>query len=447
MTTATAAPRPNSPRPDSPPPHSHQPDSPPPDKHRPDKPETTEPRRNPPTLLSDPYPTLARMRQSAPVSVLHSDGGLRLWIIPRYTDVRAALSDHRLAQDVRRAQTLADSRVEGVNLGAEITHMLSSDPPDHTRLRRVVQAAFSRKRVQAMRPMVERITLELLDELDPAAARHTTRTTTATVDLIRDFAFPLPILVVCELLGLPPQDRNLYREWSTAIVTQEGDHTAFQQAVHEMGSYVLDIADQRIRRNDRPADLLTDLLAARERGELTDDEIVGMVALLLIGGHETTVNLLGTSCLALLRNPDQTAWLRADPTRMPMAVEEFLRYDSPICMATTRFTTQPVNIGGVEIPQDEFVLLSLGAANRDPARFQDPDRLILNRQDTGHLAFGGGIHRCLGALLGKLETEIALTALLARFPEMTLACQEHDLRWRNTMMLRGLETLPLTLNR
>ncbi|MFE0248127.1 hypothetical protein ACFWZ0_27510 [[Kitasatospora] papulosa] len=279
MTTATAAPRPNTPRPDSPPPHKHQPD----------KPETG-PRRNPPTLLSDPYPTLARMRQSAPVSVLHSDGGLRLWIIPRYTDVRAALSDHRLAQDVRRAQTLADSRVEGVNLGAEITHMLSSDPPDHTRLRRVVQAAFSRKRVQAMRPMVERITLELLDELNPAAARHTTRTTTATatVDLIRDFAFPLPILVVCELLGLPPQDRNLYRKWSTAIVTQEGDHTAFQQAVHEMGSYVLTIADRRIRRNDRPADLLTDLLAARERGELTDDEIVGMVALLLIGGHETT---------------------------------------------------------------------------------------------------------------------------------------------------------------
>ncbi|MFD3844120.1 cytochrome P450 [Streptomyces sp. NPDC058642] len=428
-TAATAAPRTNSPRPD---------------KHRPDKPETTEPRQKPPTFLSDPYPTLARMRRSAPVSVLHSDGGLRLWIIPRYVDVRAALLDRRFAQDARRAQALADSRVEGVNLGTDITHMLSSDPPDHTRLRRVVQAAFSRKRVEAMRPMVERITLELLDGL---AARHTTRTTTATVDLIRDFAFPLPILVVCELLGFPPEDRDLYRKWSTAIVTQEGDHAAFQRAVQEMGSYVLAIADRRIRRNDRPADLLTELLAARERGELTDDEIVGMVALLLIGGHETTVNLLGTSCLALLRDPGQAAWLRADLTRMPRAVEEFLRYDSPICMATTRFTTEPVDVGGVEIPQDEFVLLSLGAANRDPARFQDPDRLILDRRDAGHLAFGGGIHRCLGALLGKLETEIALTALLARFPGTTLACQERDLRWRNTMMLRGLEALPLTLRR
>lgn len=431
-TAATAAPRTNSPRPE---------------KHRPDKPETMEPRRNPPTFLSDPYPTLARMRQSAPVSVLHSDGGLRLWIIPRYVDVRAALFDRRFAQDVRRAQALADSRVEGVNLGTEITHMLSSDPPDHTRLRRVVQAAFSRKRVEAMRPMVERITLELLDGLDAAAAHHTTRTTTATVDLVRDFAFPLPILVVCELLGFPPEDRDLYRKWSTAIVTQEGDHAAFRRAVQEMGSYVLAIADRRIRRNDRPADLLTDLLAARERGELTDDEIVGMVALLLIGGHETTVNLLGTSCLALLRDPGQAAWLRADLTRIPRAVEEFLRYDSPICMATTRFTTEPVDVGGVEIPQDEFVLLSLGAANRDPARFQDPDRLILDRRDAGHLAFGGGIHRCLGALLGKLETEIALTALLARFPGTTLACQERDLRWRNTMMLRGLEALPLTLRR
>ncbi|MFI0504203.1 cytochrome P450 [Streptomyces albogriseolus] len=431
-TAATAAPRTNGPRPE---------------KHRPDKPGATEPSQNPPTFLSDPYPTLARMRQSAPVSVLHSDGGLRLWIIPRYADVRAALFDRRFAQDVRRAQALADSRVEGVSLGTEITHMLSSDPPDHTRLRRVVQAAFSRKRVEAMRPMVERITHELLDGLDAAAARHATRTTTATVDLIRDFAFPLPILVVCELLGFPPEDRDLYRKWSTAIVTQEGDHAAFRQAVREMGSYVLAIADRRIRRNDRPDDLLTELLAARERGELTDDEIVGMVALLLIGGHETTVNLLGTSCLALLRDPGQAAWLRADLTRMPRAVEEFLRYDSPICMATTRFTTEPVDVGGVEIPQDEFVLLSLGAANRDPARFQDPDRLILDRRDAGHLAFGGGIHRCLGALLGKLETEIALTALLARFPGMTLACQERDLRWRNTMMLRGLEALPLTLRR
>ncbi|MFJ9982374.1 cytochrome P450 family protein [Streptomyces cyaneofuscatus] len=424
MTTATAAPRANSPRPD--------------------KPETTEPRQSPPTFLSDPYPALARLQQSAPVSVLHSDGGLRLWIIPRYADVRAALFDRRFAQDVRRAQALADSRVEGVSLGSEITHMLSSDPPDHTRLRRVVQAAFSRKRVEAMRPMIERITLELLDGLDAAAAHHTT---TATVDLVRDFAFPLPILVVCELLGFPPEDRDLYRKWSTAIVTQEGDHAAFRQAVQEMGSYVLAIADRRIRRNDRPADLLTELLVARERGELTDDEIVGMVALLLIGGHETTVNLLGTSCLALLRDPGQAAWLRADLTRMPGAVEEFLRYDSPICMATTRFTTEPVDVGGVEIPQGEFVLLSLGAANRDPARFQDPDRLILDRRDAGHLAFGGGIHRCLGALLGKLETEIALTALLARFPRMTLACQERDLRWRNTMMLRGLEALPLTLHR
>ncbi|KDR59359.1 cytochrome P450, partial [Streptomyces wadayamensis] len=251
--------------------------------------------------------------------MLHSDGGLRLWIIPRYADVRAALFDRRFAQDVRRAQALADSRVEGVNLGSEITHMLSSDPPDHTRLRRVVQAAFSRKRVEAMRPMIERITLELLDGLDAAAAHHTT---TATVDLVRDFAFPLPILVVCELLGFPPEDRDLYRKWSTAIVTQEGDHAAFRQAVQEMGSYVLAIADRRIRRNDRPADLLTELLVARERGELTDDEIVGMVALLLIGGHETTLNLLGTSCLALLRDPGQAAWLRADLTRMPGAVEE-----------------------------------------------------------------------------------------------------------------------------
>ncbi|WP_246259061.1 cytochrome P450 [Streptomyces typhae] len=193
-------------------------------------------------------------------------------------------------------------------------------------------------------------------------------------------------------------------------------------------------------------DILTELVRACDRRELTGQEVFSMVFLLLIGGHETTVNLLGTATLALLHHPDQLAWLRAHPEAMPMAVDEFLRYESPVSMATLRFTKEPVTVDGVEIPADELVLVSLGAANRDPDRFPEPDRLILERNDPGHLAFGQGPHRCLGAFLGKLESEVALCGLLDRFPHIEPAADEKTLPWRNTIMLRGLESLPVSVH-
>jgi cytochrome P450 len=246
--------------------------------------------------------------------------------------------------------------------------------------------------------------------------------------------------VICELMGFPGSDRQLFRNWSTAILTDSGADS-FAGATAELVDYFRAlIAERRARPGD---DLLSALIEDCDGGELTEHEVVSMVYLLLIGGHETTVNLLSTALLALCQNPDQFADLRAEPAILPMAVDEFLRYEAPVCMATIRFTEEPVDVRGVEIPAGELVMLSLGAANRDPRRFTDPDRLLLRRNDPGHLAFGYGIHRCLGAFLGRLEAETALGGLIRRFPQIELAADEATLPWRDTIMLRGLESLPV----
>ncbi|MEK2492884.1 cytochrome P450 [Kitasatospora purpeofusca] len=384
-------------------------------------------------FIRDPYPTLARIREAGAVSVVEFGEGLPVYLVTRYEDVRAALMDPRFGQDVRRSQAIASGRGAGLTLGSDVVHMLNSDPPDHTRLRRLIQGVFTRRRVDLMRPLVERIAGGLLDGLRGRG----------TADLVTDFAFPLPIMVICELLGFPPEDMQSFRTWSTAILTQGGEMT-FDQATGELNDYLREL--MTARRASPRTDILTDLVRACDAGELSEKEVFSMVFLLLIGGHETTVNLLGTATLALLHHPDQLAWLRANPAAMPVAVDEFLRYESPVSMATMRFTNAEVTVDDVEIPADELVLLSLGAANRDPARFTDPDRLVLDRNDPGHLAFGQGLHRCLGSFLGKLESEVALTGLLERFTRIELAAAEETLPWRNTIMLRGLESLPVSLD-
>jgi cytochrome P450 len=375
----------------------------------------------------------ARLREAAPVSVMTDDQGTSFWLITGYDDVRTVLADPRLCQDARRAREIQERRVAGARVGTEIVHMLNSDPPDHTRLRKLIHAAFTPTKVRDMRPMVERIADDLLDKL---AGRE-------TADFVLDFALPLPMTVICELMGFPQQDKDLFRRWSTAILTDSRPEN-FARATAELVEYFEALI---IERRARPgSDLMTTLVQASDAGKLSDMEVVSMVYLLLIGGHETTVNLLGTALLALLQNPGELAALRADPGLLPMAVDEFLRYNAPVCMATLRFTREPVNVRGVEIPGKELVMLSLGAANRDPRRFPDPDRLMLRRGDPGHLAFGYGIHRCLGAFLGHLEAQTALGKLLGRFPHIGLAADEASLPWRDSIMLRGLESLPVTLH-
>jgi cytochrome P450 len=291
------------------------------------------------------------------------------------------------------------------------------------------------RRVELMRPRIAEITGELLDGL---AGRD-------EVNLVDDFAFPLPVTVICELLGVPHADRDDFRRWSNVLLSA-GDFTEVHAAGEAMATYLYQLTTSKI---EHPADdMLTALVQARDDegdGGLGEFELVSMAFLLLVAGHETTVNLIANGVLSLLRNPDQLAALRADPALLPGAVEEFLRYESPVNQATLRYTTVPLTLGGVQIPADEFVLVSLGSANRDGDRFADPDQVDITREPGGHLAFGHGIHFCLGAPLARMEGQIAIGGLLDRFPALTLAVDPAELRWRNSTLLRGLEALPVRL--
>jgi len=263
------------------------------------------------------------------------------------------------------------------------------------------------------------------------------------VDLIDHFAFPLPMTVICELLGVPDGDRQEFRAWSTTVLSDAPDQEV-RAASTAMADYLVDLL--AVKRAKPADDLLTGLIQARDHEDrLNEQELVSMVFVLLVAGHETTVNLIGNGTLALLRHPDQLARLRQDPSLVPGAVEELLRYNGPVNLATMRYTTEPVRLGDVEIPAGEFVLVSLASANHDDRRFADPERLDIGREATGHLAFGHGIHYCLGAPLARLEGEVAFRQLFDRFPGLRLAAAPAELRWRNSTLIRGLVRLPVHL--
>jgi cytochrome P450 len=317
-------------------------------------------------------------------------------------------------------------------------NMLNSDPPDHTRLRKLVVKAFTARRVEQLRPRVVQVTDELLDSLEKRAQGG------RAIDLISNFTFPVPIAVICELLGIPLADRETFRAWSKALVGA-GPPEEVRHASMAMGGYLMQVvAAKRAQPSD---DLLSDLIQVSDDGDRLDRlELVSMVMLLLVAGHETTVNLIGNGLLALLRHDDQRAALRADDSLMRGAVEEFLRFDGPAPMATMRFTAQPVEIEGVSIPAGEIVFLGLAAANRDDSRFDHADELDITRPVGGHLGFGHGIHYCLGAPLARLEAEVTLRQFLSRFPEARLAVAPEELRWRSSVIMRGMESLPVTLS-
>ena len=313
--------------------------------------------------------------------------------------------------------------------------MLSTDPPDHDRLRRLVSKAFTARRIERLRPRVTEITASLLDAMPDRGE----------VDLLQVFAFPLPITVICELLGVPSRDHDEFRAWTQAILSHGGTPEGPGAAAMAMATYFTAmVADKRAHPAD---DLLSALIAARDSGDrLTESELLGMLFLLLVAGHETTVNLIGSGTLALLVNPGEMARLRADRSLLPGAVEELLRYTSPVNHATFRFTAEPVKIGGRLIPAREPVLVAIASANRDPDRYPAPDQVDFGRAVGGNLAFGHGIHYCLGAPLARMEGEIAFGGLLARFPGMTLAVPPESLRWRPSTLIHGLEPLPLRLS-
>jgi cytochrome P450 len=378
----------------------------------------------------------AVLRAQAPATQIRTPNGIRVWVVTRYEEARAVLADPRVLKGPRMAevsQLNAESSREGAGFAMEISeHMLASDPPGHTRLRRLVTKAFTARRIEKMRPRIEEITAELL-----AAHRPGER-----VNLLDVLAFPLPITVISELLGVPDDDRDEFRHWSNVLIGGVDREQNIAAGQWMGGFFTKLVAAKRQHIGD---DLLSALIETTDDDRLSERELVSMAFLLLVAGHETTVNLIGNGVLALLTNPEQFAKLRADRSLLPGAIEEFLRFDSPVNMATYRRTTEPIELDGVHIPADQLVLVGLGSANRDGERFGDADSLDITRPVGGHLAFGHGIHYCLGAPLARQEAEVAFAALLDRFPDMSLAVPVADLVWRSSVIVHGLEELPVVL--
>jgi cytochrome P450 len=387
--------------------------------------------------LQNPHEVHERLRETGPVSELVLPRGLKVWLVTRYEEARVALSDARLSKDFSRAEDLFGKHLQPGVARRDFdqslaNHMLSADPPNHTRLRKLVNKAFTARRMEALRPRIQEITNELLDGMDGRSE----------VDLLDALAFPLPITVICELLDVPLDERDDFRRWSNTLLTNatQEDLTAAGAAMY---GFLAKLIEQK---RERPGeDIFSALVHANEDDDQLDQtELISMAFLLLVAGHETTVNLIGNGMLALLRNPDQLELLKNDRSLLPGAVEEFLRLDGPINLATFRFTAEDVELGGVTIPKNELVLVSLLGANRDPEKFPEPDKMDITRPTGGHVAFGHGIHFCLGAPLARLEGAIAIGSLLDRF-DVELAGEPEALRWRASTLLHGLERFPVSL--
>ncbi|MFE3258637.1 cytochrome P450 [Nocardia sp. NPDC059091] len=391
-----------------------------------------------PEFFADPHAHYRCWREHGPVRRVRFPDGVIRWVILDYAAGRAALSDPRLQKAAAVSDALL-SRKRGVpqsdpNVLALLSHMLNTDPPGHTRLRKLVTRAFTPRRVAALGPRIEEITGSLLDALEGRSE----------VDLLREFAEPLPITVICELLGVPLGDRADFQEWTRALVAVAGLDEDRARASEAMAAYLTQLV--RAKAVEPAADLLSALAVPADDGDaLTESEQVGMAFLLLVAGHDTTVNLIANGTLALLRNPAQLQALRADPEAIPAAVEEFLRFDGPVNMSTIRHTTEPVTIAGTDIPEGEFVFVALAAANRDADRYPAPDALDPARDTTGHLAFGHGIHFCVGAPLARLEARVAFAALLSRFPDLRLSPTAEALAWHPSTLMHGLHELPVLL--
>ncbi|MFF2525317.1 cytochrome P450 family protein [Streptomyces liangshanensis] len=382
-----------------------------------------------PDFISDPYPFYAKLRDAGPVHEVRDETGQRFWLVVGYEEGRAALADPRLSKS---------NAVGGLPDELLGPNMLTVDPPDHTRLRKLIAREFTARRVESLRPRVQRITDDLLDALPD----------TGRADLVDALAFPLPITVICELLGVPYEDRDTFRAWTNDIVAPRRPEDVLEP-VEELGKYLDHLIEDK--RAAHPGD---DLLSALLRTNAEDDdrlstaELRAMAFVLLIAGHETTVNLISNGVRALLDHPGQLAALRADFSLLDGAIEEMLRYDGPVETSTRRFAREPVAYGDVVVPPGDMVLIALAAADRDPARFTAPDTFDIRRSRTpgrggGHLAFGHGIHFCLGAPLARLEGRIAVRSLLERCPDLALDPGAGPYDWLPGRLIRGTRGLPV----
>jgi cytochrome P450 PksS len=392
-----------------------------------------------PQFKANPFPFYARLRAEAPVYRTTLPTREPAWLVTRYDDAVAVLKDEqRFVKD--RANALSPAQFARQPWFRTIfkplqRHLLSTDGADHTRLRALVSKAFTPRLVEQMRDRIQVLTDQLLD---PVQARD-------RLDLIRDFALPLPLIVIADLLGVPSADRHAFHRWSKAMLSAAHSTWRLLNAVPNALlclRYVRRFITRR--RADPQNDLVSALVRAEEAGErLSADELVTMIVFLLVAGHETTVNLIGNGMLALLEHPDQMAELRRDPGLIRPAVEELLRFTSPVETATERYAREDVALGGVTIRRGEMVVVVIASANRDDRHFTNPDALDITREPNRHLSFGLGAHFCLGAPLARLEGQVAINTLLRRLPGLRLRTAAGRLRWRRGLLLRGLEALPV----
>ena len=379
----------------------------------------------------DPYPVYAALRERDPV---HRSALMNAWMFTRHTDIDTILRDHRRFSNDPRKGTLSSRQRAGLPADEEFT-MLFLDPPDHKRLRALVNKAFTPKAVNALEPHIRSLLGSLLDDIDDPAG----------FDLMQAVAQPLPVIVIAEMLGVPPEDRAQFKIWSDQRArTLEPSIDARERALADAANKALNDYFRPIieeRRADPKDDIVSALAQAEEEGDrLTELEMLNMLRLLLIAGNETTTNLIGNGVLALLRHPDQMQKLRDDPSLIPLAVDELLRFDSPV-QTDFRRALEDCEVNGFPLKKRDNIVLLLGAANRDPDVFEKPDRLDVGRGDRSHLSFGRGIHHCIGAPLARLEGRVVLEMLLERFSQISL--RDRQPRFRNSIVLRGLESLPV----
>jgi cytochrome P450 len=391
-----------------------------------------------PEVLRNPHPVLAALREDSAIHKLTiREAGAYPWLVTRYADCMALLKDERFTKDAsklerKRPPTETETAAMSIN-----HHMLTVDPPDHTRLRGLVHKAFTPRMIAALQTRIQEVADQLIDRM--AGKRE--------IDLIADYAFVLPVTVIADLLGIPASDQDNFRRWSQTIVIgglrgDRGDELAV--AAMEFIMYFHEMFERR--RAEPQDDLITALVQVEEAGDVLEpQELISMVFLLLVAGHETTVNLIGNGTLALLQHPDQLDLLRRKPELIDTAIEEMLRYDGPVGASTMRWALDDLEMDGKHIPKGAMVLASLLAANRDPAAFENPDMFDITRNPNKHIAFGHGIHYCLGAPLARLEGAIAMNTLLRRLPNLRLAARPDELEWNETLLLHGMKAMPVGL--
>ncbi|ASP27424.1 MULTISPECIES: cytochrome P450 family protein [Bacillus] len=391
-----------------------------------------------PEFHENPFAVLSRFREQDPIhkfELQRFGGTFPAWLITRYDDCMAFLKDGRITRDVKRV--MPKELIAKLNVSEDIDfvseHMLAKDPPDHSRLRSLVHQGFTPRMIEQLRTGIEQITEELLDEME----------TKADPDIMRDFAAPLPFIVISELLGIPKEDRAKFQVWTNAMVdTSESGQDATNQALKEFKQYMKTLIEEK--RKHPGEDLTSKLIYAEEDGQkLSESELYSMLFLLVVAGLETTVNLLGSGTLALLLHKDQMDKIKRQPENIQTAVEELLRYTSPVIMMANRWAIEDFTYKDVSIKKGDMIFIGIGSANRDPEYFDDPDTLNIARTPNRHISFGFGIHFCLGAPLARMEASIAFTALLKRFPDIELKGAPEDVTWRKNVFLRGLETLPV----